>query len=315
MSFGANLKRERELRGISLQEISEATKISVRLLKAIESDRHELLPGGVFRKSFIKSYARHLGMNEETVLQEYCLAAEIASPSSPAEEKFDLGKTVTTFLNRNMRGAIGICIAIVLVGLSLWLSSKSGGNHATGGPEISEKPTARVASEQSPPSSVPSQVAVASHLGETPPVAASKPSPIQKTGTPLTPSAVELKVLGERAKKPETPRAVPENPVPESSKSGEPPKPGELMLGIDATEECWLSVSSTDSALYSGILQSEQSKKFSLQKALKLTVGNAGGVRLSINGKPFAALGKSGQVRVIEVTPENYQAYLASSQH
>ena len=89
MSFGANLKRERELRGISLEEIAKATKISVRLLAAIESDRHDLLPGGVFRTSFIKSYARYLGMNEEKVLQEYCLTTETVPPPSLTEEKFD----------------------------------------------------------------------------------------------------------------------------------------------------------------------------------------------------------------------------------
>ena len=87
------------------------------------------------------------------------------------------------------------------------------------------------------------------------------------------------------------------------------------MLGIDATQDCWLSVSSRDSALYSGKLEPKESKKFSLQRPLKLTVGNAGGVRLSINGKPFAALGKSGEVRMIEITPQNYPAYLATGQH
>src|SRR5438552_3617992 len=113
MSFGANLKRERELRGISLEEIAKATKISVRLLAAIESDRHDLLPGGVFRTSFIKSYARYLGMNEEKVLQEYCLTTETVPPPSLTEEKFDLEKTVTAFLCQNIRSAIGITIAMV----------------------------------------------------------------------------------------------------------------------------------------------------------------------------------------------------------
>src|SRR5207249_4090151 len=107
MSFGANLKRERELRGISLEEIAEATKISVRLLAAIESDRQELLSGGIFRKSFIKSYARYLGMNEEKVLQEYGLTTETVPLSSLTEEKFDLEETVTAFLRQNTRTAIG----------------------------------------------------------------------------------------------------------------------------------------------------------------------------------------------------------------
>jgi cytoskeletal protein RodZ len=49
VSFGVSLKRERELRGISLAEIAKTTKISVRLLEAIEKDRFDILPEGVFR--------------------------------------------------------------------------------------------------------------------------------------------------------------------------------------------------------------------------------------------------------------------------
>src|SRR6267142_4573309 len=92
MAFGANLKRERELRAISLEEISKATKISIRLLGAIEMDRYDILPESIFRKSFIKSYAKYLGMNEDKVLQEYILATQSASPPFP-EEKSSGGKS------------------------------------------------------------------------------------------------------------------------------------------------------------------------------------------------------------------------------
>lgn len=69
--FGARLKRERELRGISLDEIATASKISTRLLQAIESENYSVLPGGVFNRGFIRSYARYLGLNEEDVINDY----------------------------------------------------------------------------------------------------------------------------------------------------------------------------------------------------------------------------------------------------
>ena len=53
-SFGENLRRERELRGVGLREIAEATKISTRFLEAIEEDRLEILPGGMFPRSFVR---------------------------------------------------------------------------------------------------------------------------------------------------------------------------------------------------------------------------------------------------------------------
>ena len=52
-SFGENLRRERELRGVSLREIAEATKISVRFLQALEQDRVDVLPGGLFPRAFV----------------------------------------------------------------------------------------------------------------------------------------------------------------------------------------------------------------------------------------------------------------------
>ena len=70
-SFGENLRRERELRGVSLREIADATKISVRFLKALEEDRVDLLPGGLFPKAFVRQYARHLGLDAERYVAEF----------------------------------------------------------------------------------------------------------------------------------------------------------------------------------------------------------------------------------------------------
>jgi cytoskeleton protein RodZ len=71
--FGEHLKREREMRGVSLEEVSAATRISTRFLEAIESDRWESLPGGVFNRGFIRSVARYLGLDEDSMVAEYAL--------------------------------------------------------------------------------------------------------------------------------------------------------------------------------------------------------------------------------------------------
>jgi len=73
-TFGQNLRRERELRGVSLREIADATKISIRFLQALEQDRIEILPGGVFRRSFVREYARFIGLDAERVVVEFGLA-------------------------------------------------------------------------------------------------------------------------------------------------------------------------------------------------------------------------------------------------
>jgi cytoskeleton protein RodZ len=84
-SFGDNLRRERELRGVSLREIAEGTKISVRFLQALEEGRLEVLPGGLFPRSFVKQYAQFIGLDpERTVADFMAVHREVPLERSPA---------------------------------------------------------------------------------------------------------------------------------------------------------------------------------------------------------------------------------------
>jgi transcriptional regulator with XRE-family HTH domain len=70
-SLGEQLRRARLERGVNLREVSEQTRITMRHLEAIEADDYKSLPGGIFNKSFIKSYARHVGFPEARALELY----------------------------------------------------------------------------------------------------------------------------------------------------------------------------------------------------------------------------------------------------
>src|SRR5579863_682372 len=86
-TFGERLKRERELREVSLNEIATATRIAPKFLEALENEQWNKLPGGVFGHGFVRSIARYLGLNEEDLLSEYDLArAEAAAPAEPKPE-------------------------------------------------------------------------------------------------------------------------------------------------------------------------------------------------------------------------------------
>lgn len=74
-SFGEELRREREIRAISLKEIADATKISKRFLEAIENNDHKTLPAPVFTRGFVREYARYLGLNSEEMVNRYNYAA------------------------------------------------------------------------------------------------------------------------------------------------------------------------------------------------------------------------------------------------
>jgi cytoskeleton protein RodZ len=90
--FGDKFRKAREAKDISLDDVSNVTKISSRMLQAIEQEKFDLLPGGVFNKGFIRAYAKHLGLNDEEAVTDYlaCLrqaqvdAHEVWEPERPA---------------------------------------------------------------------------------------------------------------------------------------------------------------------------------------------------------------------------------------
>jgi len=89
--FGDKFRIAREKKEISLDDVSNVTKISSRMLQAIEQEHFDQLPGGVFNKGFIRAYAKHLGLNDEEAVTDYlaCLrrlqieANEIWEPERP----------------------------------------------------------------------------------------------------------------------------------------------------------------------------------------------------------------------------------------
>ncbi len=87
-NFGERLKRERELREVSMDELTKATRISARFIEALENENWDRLPGGIFGHGFVRSIARYLGLDEEALLGEYDLArAEKLPPAPPRPEE------------------------------------------------------------------------------------------------------------------------------------------------------------------------------------------------------------------------------------
>ncbi len=85
-SFGELLKRERELREVSLNELTVKTRVPPKFLEALENEDWGKLPGGVFNRGFVRAIARYLGLSEEHLLGEYDLAHrphEVIPPPAP----------------------------------------------------------------------------------------------------------------------------------------------------------------------------------------------------------------------------------------
>ena len=84
-SLGTRFRQERERQKITLDDVATSTKIGTRMLKALEDDHFDQLPGGIFNKGFVRAYARHLGMDEEQAITDYLAATGASQPIKEPE--------------------------------------------------------------------------------------------------------------------------------------------------------------------------------------------------------------------------------------
>jgi cytoskeleton protein RodZ len=110
MEFGESLRKERELRGISLEDISAQTKVNIRFLEAIEHDDLSALPAKAFAKGFLRSYARAVGLDEALVLTNFEYCHHAIESDNPIEQK---AKHLTG--NQSGRGVFIVLLLIILL--------------------------------------------------------------------------------------------------------------------------------------------------------------------------------------------------------
>ena len=115
-TLGEKLRQAREARGLSISEVAEQTRISALYLENIENDDYRVLPGGIFNKGFVKSFAKIVGVDENEALQDY--AQLIANQGSPvADEPKTYRSEVLTDERTASSSLPTIIIAVVILGL------------------------------------------------------------------------------------------------------------------------------------------------------------------------------------------------------
>jgi cytoskeletal protein RodZ len=119
-NFGERLKRERELREVTLDEINSATRISNRFLEAMENEDWEKLPGGVFNRGFVRSVARYLGLDEEGLLAEYDMAHGAQEKAAPKREEVRIPSTPRWVPVAAVLGLLLLLVGCIAGGIYAW---------------------------------------------------------------------------------------------------------------------------------------------------------------------------------------------------
>lgn len=250
-NFGSTFKKARESKGLTLAQIADETRISTRFLVAIESEEFNLLPGGIFNRGFIKTYAARLGLDVDATIEEYerVKKAQEPEPQQPVQPEVPREKSP--------KALYPIAIAALAVAIIVFYM---------------------VTRESAPQGPLPQQPAVAV-----------VPEPV----TPPTPPSITSAVS-----------AAPEpEPIPQQTAG--------IKLDIEAVEQTWIKVNADGTNILAGeILEPGMTRQFTAESLLNVIVGNAGGLNLKLNDQKMKTIGKSGQIRQLVITPENFKDFL-----
>ncbi len=104
------------MRGVTIEEISAATRISTRFLEALENEHWDELPGGVFNRGFIRSVARFLGLDEDALVAEYALETK----NRPALRLIEL--ETPSAMPRNWRTPIAAVVLFIVILIAGWFA-------------------------------------------------------------------------------------------------------------------------------------------------------------------------------------------------
>jgi cytoskeleton protein RodZ len=283
-TVGKYLKRERELRNISLKEVSRATKIRESLLQAVEEDRHDLLPTPVFVKGFLIAYGKHIGLDPSDLVLRY----ESDLKELHGEEEQGLPSQPRRGLTRGV--IVGAIVVLIGIGVILLNLGREPIEREESPPPLRTEETPVVQEEPPPPPVVPEQEKVTPPTEET--IVIKEPPPREETiAVAETPPA----------------ESPPETPL--SAMTSEPREMGRehLTLQIEAVEETWIALQ-VDSNLPREItLKIGEIFSQRADDHIKLKIGNAGGVNVTFNGKPLGSLGDPGKVVRLNLTHEGYE--------
>jgi cytoskeleton protein RodZ len=296
---GDTLRRARLKRNLQLEEISNELKIPTRLLEAIENDQYDKLPGGVFAKSFVRQYARLLGLDEEEIAgrMQQAMGAGEETSQFPERPKLGSGAPIQvpkvdkweTVGDRRFRWS-GWFSAVVLVAVMLVCSAVYA---------WLQRPKSPVVAQASPP--VHSAVQSAP-----PPSATAQPlSPVEPAATP--PQVVEQTPAEQKLTEQKPVEQQPAVPAPAAARVMPPNPDATVHVEITADEAVWVLARTDGKYAFSSTLEAHTTRTVEGVKDVMLRLGNAGGVTILLNGKPIGPAGPKGQVRTIQFTSGGFQ--------
>jgi cytoskeleton protein RodZ len=284
-SAGRYLQGLRLARGASLDDIARATRVGRSHLEALEADAAAELPAPVFVKGFIRAYCEFLQARPDEALERY---GRHAPAPAPPPRSFRVVRRAPSRLGSPIAVSLLLLAVLSAALIAVNLGLRSGGS----------QPSSSLVTRPTPPPGVPPAPSVTTSRS---PVAAA-PTPPPAATTPAAPTA---STPAPTAARPAEPAAPPTSAAPKMVPAPSPspgPAPtnradrGRQRLVVRAVEATWVRVQMDRSRAIEELLPEGAVREWNAEQDFVLTVGNAGGVELTLNGRRLPPLGSRGAV-------------------
>ncbi len=304
-SIGEFFKQVRETKGLTIDEVAAKTRIRTDFVKALEDGNFAKLPDQVFARGFVRSYARSLGLDEEDAIHRFTQSAGAFYDKQVEKERLKVRQAEEDRKRQSNRKAVAIAIGIAILTLIFLLSREQSTllvhRSSSDLPASAPKKTAPPVQESQDPTpsqpaeSVPSDI-TASKTGKPsePSVVTTKPS-VADTPEPA-PSPITTASVASKPTAPAPSSLGSDGPLGGISLEGSGAPEGQLALDLEATELSWVVIQIDGGSPQEALLRPGEKATWKGQDQFVLTLGNAGGVKAELNGKPQKPFGPSGKV-------------------
>jgi len=296
--LGQKLKAEREKRKIALEEVAVATKIGTRMLQALEEEKFELLPGGIFNKNFVRMYAHYLGLDEQQAVADYMAVA------GPAPEPVAEDQELRAIAERKDKerqqsesagvpwGMVAVFLLALALGLSIW------------GFYSRDRVAAAEVYSHVPARPISAEAAVSRPMEQPIPISATPTSGSGVTLLNAASSEQTTRGLAERGTRSQTPLS--EQPVaPKATLSSN--DQSSFSVSVTALDNSWLTLTVDGNVLHHGMLAPPGHKTVEGHKEIVVKAGSIGALEILYNGKKLPPQGGEGEVRILTFHPDGFE--------
>jgi len=261
-SFGEELRRERELRDISIKEIAQATNIPARFLEALEQNNFGILPGGAYDRGFIRSYARHIGINVEEMVNAFHLEMERQATASQSDKKkLPAQPQETPTRSGGTAGLVGGIIVLLVASAIAFFYYWAGSAIAPAQPQLTATDAHGVALQ----------------------------ARVKKSGA-LPSAAIPLQ--------PETTGETASIAPGDAGRGGQPAPapPVERLVRLRALETTWVQLTCAGVPQFRGDLWVGSERHIPCREPVSLSADNGGAIECSIDSSNLQLLGERGEM-------------------